>query len=67
MIYNNQEGGETMDYKLNDLDSNLVVRVNKEKRLKANFILKTKGRNLTTAIREMVYKLAEEFDEAQKK
>lgn len=48
--------------KTNDLDSNLVVRVNKEKRLKANFILRTKGKNLTTHIREMVYKLADEYD-----
>ena len=48
--------------KCEDLDSNLVVRVNKEKRIKANFILRTKGKNLTTHIREMVYKLAEEHD-----
>lgn len=55
-----------MILKCEDLDSNLVVRVNKEKRIKANFILRTKGKNLTTHIREMVYKLAEEYDKEQK-
>lgn len=56
-----------MILKSNDLDSNLVVRVNKEKRLKANFILKTKGKNLTTHIRETIYKLAEEYDKKSSK
>lgn len=49
-----------------DLDSNFVFRINKEKRQKANFILKTKGKNLTTHIREVIYKLAEEYDKQQK-
>ena len=51
-----------MILKSDDLDSNMMIRVNKEKRRKANFILKTKGKNLTTHLKEIVYKLAEEYD-----
>lgn len=51
---------------MTEMDGNFVVRVNKEKRRKASLILKTKGKNLTTHLREVVYKLANEYDKQQK-
>ena len=47
------------------MEDNLVVRVDKEK--KAKFILKTQGKTLSQAVREMTDKLAEEFDKKNSK
>ena len=44
------------------MEENINVRVDKEKKVKAIFILKTKGKTLSQAVREMTDKLAEEFD-----
>ena len=55
-----------MDTNIKDLDNNFSFRINKDKKQKAIIILKTKGKDLSTHLREMVYKLAEEYDEMQK-
>ena len=39
----------------------------KEKKVKAIFVLKTKGKTLSQAVREMTEKLAEEFDKKNSK
>ena len=44
-----------------------IKRVDTEKKNKASFVLKTKGKDLSTAVREMLYKYAKEYDEMQKK
>lgn len=44
------------------MEDNLVVRVDKEKKLKAIFVLKAQGKNLSQAVREMLDKFADEFD-----
>lgn len=44
------------------MEENINVRVDKEKKVKAIFVLKTKGKTLSQAVREMTDKLAEEFD-----
>lgn len=52
---------------MTEMDANYVIRINKEKKTKANLILKTKGKNLTTHLREIIYKLASDYDKEQKK
>lgn len=49
------------------MEENINVRVDKEKKVKAIFILKTKGKTLSQAVREMTDKLAEEFDKKNSK
>ena len=49
------------------MENNLVVRVDKEKKAKAMFVLKTQGKTLSQAVREMTDKLAEEFDKKNSK
>ena len=49
------------------MEENINVRVDKEKKVKAIFILKTKGKTLSQAVREMTDKLAEEFDKKNNK
>lgn len=49
------------------MEDNLVVRVDKEKKAKAMFALKTQGKTLSQAVREMTDKLAEEFDKKNSK
>ena len=44
-----------------------IANVDKEKKLKASFVLKTKGKDLSTAVREMLDKYAKEYDGMQKK
>lgn len=44
------------------LNSTCTFKINGEKRDKAGKFLKCKGKNLSTAVREMIYKLAEEYD-----
>lgn len=47
---------------------NIMVRnVETDKKAKAMFILQAKGKNLSDAVREMVDKLAKEFDETYSK
>lgn len=41
--------------------------VDTEKCLKASFVLKTRGSNLTQAVKEMIDKLAKEYDEREGK
>ena len=53
------KGGKFMNDKLG-------VLVDKDKKLKASFVLKTKGKDLSTAVREMLDKYAKEYDEMQK-
>lgn len=43
-----------------------VRNVDKEKVIKANFVLKCKGKDLSKAVREMIDKIANEYDEMQK-
>ena len=43
-----------------------VRAIDPEKKRKAIFVLKSKGKYLSTAVREMVYQLADEFDEMKK-
>ena len=43
-----------------------IANIDKEKKLKASFVLKTKGKDLSTAVREMLDKYAKEYDEMQK-
>ena len=62
-----KKGDEKMDTNIRDLDNNFSFRINKEKKQKASFILKTKGKDLSTHLREIIYQLAEEYDEMQKK
>lgn len=50
--------------KLND---RIGMLVEKDKKLKAGFVLKCKGKNLTLAIRELIDQYAKEYDEMQKK
>lgn len=44
------------------LDSTCTFKINGEKREKAGKLLKCKGKNLSTEVREMIYRLAEEYD-----
>lgn len=44
------------------LDSTCTFKINGEKREKASKLLKCKGKNLSTEVREMIYQLAEEYD-----
>lgn len=52
---------------MKNLESNILTRVNAEKKNKAIFVLKTKGKTLSQAVREMLDKLAKEFDEINEK
>ena len=45
----------------------ITAEVDKEKKIKASFVLKCKGKNLTDAVRETVNKLAEEYDKKNSK
>ena len=49
------------------MEENINVRVNTEKKAKAMFVLKTQGKTLSQAVREMTDKLAEEFDKKNSK
>lgn len=40
----------------------LIKNVNKEIKIKASFVLKTKGSNLTQAVKDMLEEQAKEFD-----
>jgi hypothetical protein len=51
-----------MDTNIKDLDNNFSFRINKDKKQKAIIILKTKGKDLSTHLREIIYQLAEEYD-----
>ena len=44
-----------------------VKNVDKDVKLKASFVLKTKGKDLSTAIREMLDKYAQEYEKKKKK
>lgn len=48
------------------MEERVNVIVNAETKRKANFVLKCKGKDLSKAVREMIDKLAKEFDEMQK-
>ena len=49
------------------MEENINVRVNTEKKAKAIFVLKTQGKTLSQAVREMTDKLAEEFNKKNSK
>ena len=49
------------------MEENINVRVNTEKKAKAIFVLKTQGKTLSQAVREMTDKLADEFDKKNNK
>lgn len=49
------------------MNDKLGVLVDKDKKLKASFVLKSKGKDLSTAVREMLDKYAQEYDVMQKK
>lgn len=55
-----------MNTNINDLNNQIFVKINKEKKEKASCLLKSKGKNLSTEIREMIYKLAEDYDRIKK-
>ena len=44
----------------------LIKNIDTEKKNKAIFVLKCKGKDLTKAVKEMVDKLSEEFDKNNK-
>lgn len=48
------------------MNDRIGVLIDKETKLKANFILKTKGKDLSTVVRETLEKYAKEYDEMQK-
>ena len=49
------------------MNDKLGVLVDKDKKLKASFVLKTKGKDLSTAVREMLDKYAKEYKKKKKK
>jgi len=44
----------------------IVKNINEKSKIKANYVLSCKGKDLSKAVREMVDQLAEEFDEMKK-
>ena len=48
------------------MEERINVAVNPEIKRKAVFVLKCKGKDLSKAVREMIEKYANEFDEMQK-
>ena len=48
------------------MNDRIGVLIDRDVKLKANFVLKTKGKDLSTAVREMLDKYAKEYDEMQK-
>ena len=48
------------------MNDKLGVLVDKDQKLKASFVLKTKGKDLSTAVREMLDEYAKEYDKMQK-
>jgi antitoxin component of RelBE/YafQ-DinJ toxin-antitoxin module len=49
------------------MNDKVGVLIDKDVKLKASFVLKLKGKDLSTAVRETLEKYAKEFDEMQKK
>lgn len=49
------------------LNDRVGILVERDKKIKAGFVLKCKGKNLTEAVREMIDKYAEEYDKMQNK
>ena len=49
------------------MDDKIGVLIDKETKLKASFVLKTKGKSLSIAVRELLEKYAKKYDEMQKK
>lgn len=49
------------------MEERINVAVDKEKKLKANFVLKSQGETLSTAVRKMVDDLVKEYDEMNSK
>ena len=45
----------------------LIKNIDADKKLKAGFVVKAKGKNLTQVLRETIYELAEEFDKKNSK
>lgn len=45
------------------METAITIRVSEEKKKKAKYILDTQGKTLSGALREVIYKLADEFDE----
>lgn len=48
------------------MNDRIGVLVDKETKLKANFVLKSKGTDLSTEVRKMLEQLAKEYDQQQK-
>ena len=49
------------------MNDKVGVLIDKDIKLKASFVLKSKGKDLSTAVRETLEKYAKEYDEMQKK
>lgn len=49
------------------MDDRIGVLIDKDIKLKASFILKLKGKDLSTAVRETLEKYAKEYDNLYKK
>lgn len=47
-------------------DERVNVAVDKDTKLKADFVLRTQGKTLSKAVREMLEKYAKEFEEMNK-
>lgn len=65
-IYNNyinMEGGD----KMREMENINVTNVNSEEKRKAMFMLKSKGTDLSTAIKKLVKQYADEFDKKNSK
>ena len=63
----NEQNGLTIP-DINTDDKTKDIKTNKkEKKAKAMFVLKTQGKTLSQAVREMTDKLAEEFDKKNSK
>jgi antitoxin component of RelBE/YafQ-DinJ toxin-antitoxin module len=49
------------------MDDKVGVLIDKETKLKASFVLRMQGKDISTAVRETLQKYANEYDEMQKK
>lgn len=44
-----------------------IKDIDKDKKIKASFVVKCKGKNLTQVLREKIYELADEYDKKNSK
>lgn len=48
------------------MEERINVAVDKEKKLKANFVLKSQGKSLSSAVRDLVDELVQEYEKMNK-